>query len=189
MQNKQNSRPPTELGRDGDPIFLRPLSADGARALLHHGRHPHPDWSPGYPSAGDLEAARFHLRRCDEGRDPTPFGLFEIGLRATRSIIGGIGFHDVPDVFGATEVGYGVVPAAQGNGYATSALRCLLEFATEHEVRRIVGKAAPTNTASRRVMQKVGMHFAGFSDGLVVYEISLAAQDEPSRLYSAEPPQ
>jgi RimJ/RimL family protein N-acetyltransferase len=78
--------------------------------------------------------------------------------RSTASVIGDIGYHG-PLRNGATaEIGYVLVPAAQGRGYATEATAALITWTfTQTHVARIIAQIASTNAASVRVAVKVGM--------------------------------
>jgi RimJ/RimL family protein N-acetyltransferase len=57
------------------------------------------------------------------------------------------------------EVGYRLKRSAWGNGYATEGTRALIERAFRDQgVDRVVATADAPNVASRRVMEKSGMH-------------------------------
>jgi ribosomal-protein-alanine N-acetyltransferase len=59
-----------------------------------------------------------------------------------------------------TEVGYAISKEFWGRGFATEAGRRFLEYGfNELKVDKIVAVARPENTASRRVMEKLGMQF------------------------------
>ncbi len=63
---------------------------------------------------------------------------------------------------GEHEVGFRTCPPYWGRGYATEIVRGLLRHGFETvNAEVIVGLAMPENTASRRVLQKVGMHYMG----------------------------
>jgi hypothetical protein len=95
---------------------------------------------PGYPTDGDLEAARLFIRRLGEGEEPGPFGIFEILEGPDDEVVGGIGFHRPPGADGAVEVGYGIVPSRWNQGICTDALRAIVA-------------ASPATTAPRGWMR------------------------------------
>ena len=56
------------------------------------------------------------------------------------------------------EVGFSVVPGWQGRGYATEALKKVLEYLTENEgISCVTAWCAADNTASKKVLEKSGM--------------------------------
>jgi ribosomal-protein-alanine N-acetyltransferase len=87
------------------------------------------------------------------------FGMWAVIDKATQAMIGwcGLIFLDkTPEV----EVGYGVARSYWGRGLMTEAARAALRFGFERAgLERIVAVAMPDNTASRRVMEKLGMRY------------------------------
>nr|BAD60788.1 hypothetical protein [Streptomyces lavendulae subsp. lavendulae] len=128
-------------------------------------------WAPGYPTDGDVLAARRYLAARAETGDPHPFGDFEIRLREDGRAIGGAGFHGAADENGCVTIGYGLVPTARGSGYASEALRELLRFARAHGATRVRGDADHDNLASHRVMTAAGMRPAGQDERVRYFEI------------------
>jgi RimJ/RimL family protein N-acetyltransferase len=109
-------------------------------------------WHEEFPRADDQDAARMSLRH----RDPV-FGCYAIVARSTGLTIGTIGFFGAPDADGTTMIGYGLVPSARGVGYATEALRALVDFAFAQEsVARLEADPDRDNVASHRVLEKAG---------------------------------
>ena len=82
-------------------------------------------------------------------------------------VIGTIGAYDYKD--GRIEVGFSIVPAWQGRGYATDALKKVLEYLTQNEgIPCVTAWCAAENTGSKRVLEKAGMRLVGIEqDGLV----------------------
>ncbi len=55
------------------------------------------------------------------------------------------------------ELGYWIAPEAWGNGYATAAGECMVEYAfTELGLHRVTASTFETNDASQRVIEKIG---------------------------------
>jgi RimJ/RimL family protein N-acetyltransferase len=162
---------PERAGPDSAPHSLRQIDRAGALAILARRCPPERLWAAGYPTDGDLEAARLFIRRLAEGEEPGPFGIFEILEGPDEMVVGGIGFHRPPNVDGAVEVGYGVVPSHWNRGICTEALRAIVAFASEEGALRVEARSLPSNGASRRVMEKVGLHFVDVVDGYTRYEI------------------
>ena len=79
-------------------------------------------------------------------------------------LIGTIGAYDLRD--GCIEVGYSVVPAWQGRGYATEALKKVLAYLTENEkIPCVTAWCAAENAGSRRVLEKAGMKLVRCEEG------------------------
>ena len=70
--------------------------------------------------------------------------------------VGGLCFKGLgPD--GAVEIGYGILDAYQGRGYATEAVRAVIAWAlTQPGVRVVEAEAESDNAASLRVLEKCG---------------------------------
>ena len=63
---------------------------------------------------------------------------------------------------GIAEIGYGISEEYQNNGYATEAVKAVLEWAFAHpEVAAVEAETDPCNTASKRVLEKCGFALNG----------------------------
>ena len=63
---------------------------------------------------------------------------------------------------GIAEIGYGISEAYQNNGYATEAVKAVLEWAFSHpEVAAVEAETDSDNTASKRVLEKCGFALNG----------------------------
>ena len=86
-------------------------------------------------------------------------GFCAVIERSSNKFIGWCGLWRLKET-GEIEVGYAVVKEFRGNGFAAEAAgRCLRYGFEELKVERIVSVARPENTASRRVMEKLGMRY------------------------------
>jgi RimJ/RimL family protein N-acetyltransferase len=96
-----------------------------------------------------------------------------------REGIGYLNFHMAPDEHGMAEIGYTLLPAARGRGYALEAVRAAFAWATrEHGVRRFRASVAPDNERSLNLIGKLGFVRTGEQwderDGLEwVYELEV----------------
>jgi RimJ/RimL family protein N-acetyltransferase len=132
-------------------------------------------WAPGYPTEGDVFAARRLLDTCAKTGDPQPFGNYEIRRREDGYAIGGIGFHGAPDGNGRVTIGYGLSPSVRGNGYASEALRALLTLARARGVTRVDGDTTHDNLASQHVMTAAGLRLTAEDEQLKYYTIDWSA--------------
>ena len=100
------------------------------------------------------------LRRAT-GPDPWVFG-FAVIHRDDQCVIGAASFKGPPDDAGVVEIAYGIVPAYQGQGYATESASALVAFAVERvDVRTIRAHTMPDGNASMRVLVKSGFQLVG----------------------------
>jgi RimJ/RimL family protein N-acetyltransferase len=135
------------------------------------------------PTAWPTEHDRLLRRRLAQlQQDPTlqPWLLRGMVLREPeRRMIGHIGFHLPPDARGAVEVGYAVEPEHRRRGFASEAVRALLDWAIRwHGIRYCVASVSPSNVASLRLIRRLGFHQTGSQvdeiDGLeLVFELEL----------------
>jgi RimJ/RimL family protein N-acetyltransferase len=59
---------------------------------------------------------------------------------------------------GEVEIGWGIVPEARGQGFATEASRAVIEWAVSvSKVRRVSATIPETNAASQNVARRLGM--------------------------------
>ncbi|MBP8018397.1 MAG: GNAT family N-acetyltransferase [Hylemonella sp.] len=107
-----------------------------------------------------LDDARTYLRNgplASYGKNG--FGLWRLALQDTGEIIGICGLirrEGRPDV----DIGYALLPAACGHGFAAEAVRGVLDHGARHVgLRRIVAVVNPDNAASIRVLDKAGFRF------------------------------
>lgn len=83
-------------------------------------------------------------------------------------VVGTVGAYDYKN--DRIEVGFSVVPAWQGRGIATEALKEVLRYLTENEgISCVTAWCADENAGSRHVLEKVGMKYVRTDkEGLVV---------------------
>ncbi len=70
--------------------------------------------------------------------------------------VGLAGFKGYPDESGSTEIGYGIDPAYQNQGYMTEAVDALVNWALQHPFCNTVTATTVKNPASRRLLEKLG---------------------------------
>jgi [ribosomal protein S5]-alanine N-acetyltransferase len=116
------------------------------------------------------QAVDVGLRHWDEHG----FGLFTVHDHASDVFMGECGLRYLDDG-SAVEISYGLLPRFQGGGLATEAAAECLRFGLETlGLPLIVAFSRADNTASHRVLEKIGMGFVGREDrgthGVVRYE-------------------
>jgi RimJ/RimL family protein N-acetyltransferase len=149
-------------------LELRPLAAEAIEALLAGERarltaltgadFPLPVAPPPY-MAESLPVVRDRLRANPEEGD---WWNWLVIRQDNREAVGSVAFGGKPDPAGAVLLGYAMYPEREGKGYATEAVRAMVEWAFAQPGVRIVRALAPVwNTPAVHVAEKVGMRPVG----------------------------
>ena len=94
--------------------------------------------------------------------------LFAIRLKETGRLIGIILYSDEKN--DSCEIGYGIGSEFWKQGYATEAVSRFLEYLFRVKgLRTVYASFFTGNDASRRVMEKCGMHYSHFSEKEMTY--------------------
>ncbi|MFH8609197.1 GNAT family N-acetyltransferase [Streptomyces sp. NPDC018029] len=138
------------------PVALREVTP-AAAADLADGGTGGLTWLDGAPFDGTRRAAGMLTKAYAAGVLRPGWGMYALVRTADELAVGGMGFHGPPDDNGCVEVGYDLVEAARGHGYATQALRALSDWALTHpEVTSLLAVTAPDNAPSQRVATGAG---------------------------------
>ncbi|SEW28993.1 GNAT family N-acetyltransferase [Halobacterium jilantaiense] len=141
---------------DGDTVSLRPATDADVSFLRENEQDPQIRASRSVQTPVSEEQARRRIGgtmgRSDDTlgllvcRDTTPVGFVYL-LREQPNA----------DVYRAAELAYWVTPGEWGNGYATAASELAVEYAfAELGLHRVDASAFESNTASKRVLEKLG---------------------------------
>jgi [ribosomal protein S5]-alanine N-acetyltransferase len=115
-----------------------------------------PDDFPG----GRLGLIKMRLSQIE--RNPLEHDFLLRSIVFEGSMIGAIGFHAMPDARGRLEVGYEIFPEFKRRGFALEAVQGLLDWAKlEPGVKTFAASVSPTNTASLRLISKLGFKQIG----------------------------
>jgi RimJ/RimL family protein N-acetyltransferase len=141
-------------------LELRPIIEDDLDALVE---------LDGFPAVRDvIDPFHEHIpddeaqRREYERRFVGKAGFVAAVERASGRMIGWFQCELGGDGSGELELGYRLRPDAWGQGFATEGAAALLADALERpEVTRVYAHALLSNPGSLRVMEKIGMTFAG----------------------------
>jgi RimJ/RimL family protein N-acetyltransferase len=89
------------------------------------------------------------------------YAMFSVVEKASGDWIGRIGPW-VPEGWPGTEVGWGLIPAAQGHGYAVEAATAAIDWAFDHlGWTDVIHCIDPANTPSQAVARKLGSQNRG----------------------------
>jgi RimJ/RimL family protein N-acetyltransferase len=122
-----------------------------------------PDGRAGDDAAGPRTPAQAEeiLRRFVANWLEQRFGWWYLRERASGAFVGEVGLQRT-EVEGepVVEIGWTLLPAHWGRGYATEAARAALAYGFETAgLDEVVSFTLPHNLASRRVMEKLGMTY------------------------------
>ncbi|MBL0693910.1 GNAT family N-acetyltransferase [Comamonas sp. JC664] len=104
----------------------------------------------------DVEAARDFLRGYDHYAK-YGFGRWAVIRREDGEFLGWCGIKYTPGV-DEYDIGFRFFRACWGRGYATEAAKACLDYGLSHlRIETMVGRAMKANTASVKVLEKIGM--------------------------------
>jgi RimJ/RimL family protein N-acetyltransferase len=85
-----------------------------------------------------------------------------VDIQETNSLIGDVGIHFLEDS-AQTEIGYTIAPDFQGRGYATEALRAIINYLfTDLKKHKIIASVDPENIKSIKLLNKLGMRIEAY---------------------------
>lgn len=104
------------------------------------------------------------LRRSEHDFEERGHGLWGVRRRGSEPLIGFCGLLSVEES-GEAELLYGLDRKVWGEGFATEAAKAVIHSGFERaELSRISADADEENTASTKVMERLGMRFEGRGD-------------------------
>lgn len=99
------------------------------------------------------------------------WGVWLVVNKETEEFIGDIGFKGKPNDERVVEIGYGLIPSAHGNGYATEAVAELVNWAFSSGVTTVIAECHIDNMASIRVLEKLGMKKINAESDMVYWRL------------------
>jgi [ribosomal protein S5]-alanine N-acetyltransferase len=134
------------------------------------------------PPLNSVETVQHTLRFLEGGPDRIGWMSWYFVRKEGRVLVGQGGFCGLPE-FGVVEVGYSLLGAHQKRGYATEAVRGLIEHAISvAEVHTITAQTLPELTPSIRVLERLGFRFVGGGGepGAIRYSLTVPAASTPT---------
>jgi RimJ/RimL family protein N-acetyltransferase len=121
-----------------------------------------------FPALLTEEEACGEAQRVRDAISQRGWGIWALEIPGVLPFAGLVGLHvtsfDAPFV-PAVELGWRLPQAAWGQGYASEAAAAAVEFAFDTlELPQVVAFTIPANTASRRVMERLGMRHDAADD-------------------------
>lgn len=154
-------------------VRLRPVEPGDLRELFAFQRDPEANRMAAFGAADPSDRAAFDARWARIRADPEVL-VRTIEVRRGDGVGGADGGRDAGEVAGsillwrdegldAPEVSYWLGRGYWGRGIATAALRAFLDIVTQ---RPLYGRAASTNPASRRVLERSGFRLVRVDAGV-----------------------
>lgn len=99
------------------------------------------------------------------------WGVWFVIHSTSNLVIGDAGFKGKPNNQKIVEIGYSIISDFQNNGFATEAVRGIIDWAfSSNQVDKIVAECAEENLASIKVLEKIGMIRTYSKDGIMYWE-------------------
>lgn len=152
----------TELA--GERVALRRLRLADSKTLVSYRSDPdvarYQSWDAPYPPAAGKRLITAMLRQHPD--TPGEWFQFAVTLRSTGELIGDCGSKTIASDPRQAEIGYTIASPHQGNGYGTEAVRLLLGYLfAARGKHRVTASCDPRNTASIKLLERVGMRREG----------------------------
>jgi [ribosomal protein S5]-alanine N-acetyltransferase len=139
-------------------LHLRPFTSADSVAI--HAVYADPDVMRyvGHGAHRTMAETAGALRTYGDVLERRGYSFLAVTEREGEALIGDGGLHPLGGVGPDVELGYTLARAAWGKGYATELGLALVDYAfTVLRVPRVVAQVEPANSASRRVLAKLGM--------------------------------
>lgn len=113
-----------------------------------------------------------YLVDLEEDSTLSGWGVWLVINKETNTIIGDIGFKGKPNSEHTVEVGYGIIPSEQNKGYATEAVKEIIEWAFSFKnVNKVIAECLVDNISSTRVLEKLSMNKIGVVDDMLKWQL------------------
>ncbi|MGG5578033.1 GNAT family N-acetyltransferase [Myroides sp. C15-4] len=139
-------------------LFLRELEIADAPSLFALNANPNVIRYTGNTAFTSIEEARIFLENYSDYRE-NGYGRWAVIHKDSERFLGWCGLKfDVETQ--QTDIGFRFFEEDWGKGYATESAQACLKVGFEtFQLKEIVGRAMKANTASIRVLEKLGLHY------------------------------
>ena len=147
-----------------DRLILRGMRVSDAEDMYAYAKRPsvteYLTWNP----HGSVEETREYLPYVAQRYRTGDLYDWSVVDKESGHMVGTCGFTSFSCPNDSAEIGYVLNPDYQGKGLATEAVRRVLTFGFEElGLHRIEARFIEGNTASLRLMERVGMTFEGYA--------------------------
>ncbi|MED3054344.1 GNAT family N-acetyltransferase [Bacillus thuringiensis] len=113
-----------------------------------------------------------HVENVKQDVALLPWGAWYVLRKEDDSVLGDIGFKGKPNEKQTVEIGYGFIEKYWNQGYATEAVRELIDWAFKTgEVETIIAETLLDNYSSMRVLEKLHMKRVNATETMINWKI------------------
>jgi len=136
-------------------------------ALLQGLQDPDRPWTPGYPLDETLVSAAMVQSRGDG-----PWTQYQVLLTDENVVVGDLTFLEPPDDERVALLTFAIAPERRGNGYATEALRAVVDWARgRSDIRGLRADTDLVNPSGHQVLRAAGLAVVQDDGDRQVYEL------------------
>ncbi|MCW4655639.1 GNAT family N-acetyltransferase [Bacillus sp. AS_5] len=113
-----------------------------------------------------------HVKNVKQDATLLPWGAWYVLRKEDDSVLGDIGFKGKPNEDQTVEIGYGFIGKYWNQGYATEAVKELIDWAFKTgEVETIIAETLLDNYSSMRVLEKLHMKRVNATEMMINWKI------------------
>ncbi|HGO9418722.1 GNAT family N-acetyltransferase [Bacillus cereus] len=113
-----------------------------------------------------------HVENVKQDEALLPWGAWYVFRKEDDSVLGDIGFKGKPNEDQTVEIGYGFIEKYWNQGYATEAVKELIDWAFKTgEVETIIAETLLDNYSSMRVLEKLHMKRVNATETMINWKI------------------
>ncbi|GAA2602207.1 GNAT family protein [Winogradskya consettensis] len=138
-------------------LVLRRFREDDAAVLAAYRSEPEVARYQSWNSPYSLDKARYSVQTM-VAADPAMPGWFQwaVELASAKTLIGDVGVN-LADNLKQAEIGYTLAPVQQGHGYATEAVRAVLDHLFKIQgLHKVAAECDARNLPSAKLLQRLG---------------------------------
>jgi RimJ/RimL family protein N-acetyltransferase len=156
-------------------LSLHLYTEEDAVRVLDGRPRPGESWARDYPMFDEVDFLRALVLDRRAGKDPGPFGLYQVRLRENGLVIGGAAFFGPPDEFGAVEIVGNIVPDHTGSGFAGEVVTGMVDIARDNGARFVIASVDVANVAAQKVLVAGGLGEVVRDETIVHFALEFAA--------------
>ncbi len=139
-------------------LLLRPIKTDDKFNFFAYRSDAITNQFQGFVPKTLQEVEMFITNSAKEFNQPNTWFQLIIIEKLNQNVVGDIGIHFLNEDNKQVEIGCTLSKASQGKGYATEALKIVLDILfRDYQKHRIIASVDPKNSKSIRLMERIGM--------------------------------